>query len=114
VVALAISGAASMIYEVAWTRALSLVIGSSTYAFTAMLLAFLVGIAGGAALYAWRWGRRRATRAAFATLQIAAAAAAAVVRAHAGLFSSPRVRCPALRPAVQLAVARPRSCRRPC
>jgi spermidine synthase len=71
VVALGVSGAASMIYEVAWTRALSLVIGSSTYAFTAMLLAFLIGIAGGAALYSWLWGRRRATLGAFAALQIA-------------------------------------------
>jgi spermidine synthase len=78
VVALAISGAASMIYEVAWTRALSLVIGSSTYAFTAMLLAFLVGIAGGSALYAWGWGRRRATRATFAALQVAIAVAAVI------------------------------------
>jgi spermidine synthase len=71
VVALAISGAASMVYEVAWTRALSLVIGSSTYAFTAMLLAFLVGIAGGAALYAWLRGARPATATTFATLQMA-------------------------------------------
>lgn len=70
VVALGVSGAASMIYEVAWTRALSLVIGSSTYAFTAMLLVFLGGIAGGAALYAWLRGRRRATPAGFAGLQI--------------------------------------------
>src|SRR3989454_4317424 len=41
--ALGISGAVSMIYEVAWTRALALVIGGSTYAFTAMLVAFLLG-----------------------------------------------------------------------
>src|SRR5438046_2128170 len=34
-----------MIYEVAWTRALALVIGSSTYAFSAMLAAVLVGMA---------------------------------------------------------------------
>jgi hypothetical protein len=50
-----------MIYEVAWTRALALVIGSSTYAFTAMLVAVLVGIAGGSALYSWLWGARRAS-----------------------------------------------------
>ena len=49
VLALGVSGAISMVYEVAWTRALALVIGSSTYAFTAMLLAFLIGIAGGSA-----------------------------------------------------------------
>lgn len=40
----AISGAVSMIYEVAWTRSLLMVIGSTTYAFTIMLSTFLVGI----------------------------------------------------------------------
>lgn len=39
-----IAGGVSMVYEVAWTRALLLVIGSSTYAFTVMLTAFLLGI----------------------------------------------------------------------
>jgi spermidine synthase len=78
VVALGLSGAASMIYEVAWTRALGLVIGSSTYAFTAMLLVFLVGIAGGAALYSWLRGRQRATRRLFALLQIAIGVTAVV------------------------------------
>ncbi len=68
-VALGISGAVSMIYEVAWTRALSLVIGSSTYAFSAMLVAFLIGIAGGAALYSWRWGTRRASAGSLAAIQ---------------------------------------------
>ncbi len=43
----AISGGASMIYEIAWTRALALVVGSSVYAFTTMLATFLVGLAGG-------------------------------------------------------------------
>jgi spermidine synthase len=68
-VALGLSGAVSMVYEVAWTRGLALVIGSSTYAFSAMLIAFLVGIAGGAALYSWLWGAERATAATFAVLQ---------------------------------------------
>jgi spermidine synthase len=71
VVALALSGAASMIYEVAWTRALSLVVGSSTYAFTGMLLVFLVGLAGGAALYSWLRGRHPANPRVFAALQVA-------------------------------------------
>jgi spermidine synthase len=53
---LAVAGVASMIYEVAWTRALSLVIGSSTYAFTAMLLAFLLGLALGSALFSRVFG----------------------------------------------------------
>ncbi len=46
--ALAVSGACSMVYEVAWSRFLALILGSSTYAFTLMLVAFLVGTAGGA------------------------------------------------------------------
>jgi spermidine synthase len=68
-VALAISGAVSMLYEVGWTRALALAIGSSTYAFTSMLLAFLVGIAGGSALYSRLSPARRTSPAAFALLQ---------------------------------------------
>jgi spermidine synthase len=60
-----------MTYEVAWTRALTLVIGSSTYAFTAMLVTFLAGIAGGSALYSWLWGSRTASPAVFAALQAA-------------------------------------------
>ena len=68
-VALGISGAVSMIYEIAWSRALALVIGSSTYAFTAMLVAFLVGIGGGGVVYLWRHGNRRSTAAEFAVIQ---------------------------------------------
>jgi spermidine synthase len=50
VVTLFFSGMAALIYEVAWTRVLTLVIGSSTYAFTIMLATFLTGIAIGSAL----------------------------------------------------------------
>jgi spermidine synthase len=78
VLALGVSGAVSMIYEVGWTRAIALVIGSSTYAFTAMLVAFLVGIAGGSALYSWLMGTRRPSVTAFALLQAGIAAASAV------------------------------------
>lgn len=42
--AFAVSGAIALIYEVAWTRTLLMVIGSSTYAFTIMLGTFLIGI----------------------------------------------------------------------
>src|SRR5262249_2063665 len=78
VVGLGISGAVSIVYEVAWTRALALVIGSSTYAFTSMLVAFLVGIAGGSALYSWIRGRQRASAVDFALLQLASALSATV------------------------------------
>ena len=69
VVALGVSGAVSMLYEVAWTRALALLLGSSTYAFTSMLVAFLLGLAAGSALYAWLWGARQPSPATFAALQ---------------------------------------------
>jgi len=44
-VALGLSGFVAMAYEVAWTRLLTLILGSSTYAFSLMLSAFLVGLA---------------------------------------------------------------------
>ncbi|MFQ5657401.1 MAG: fused MFS/spermidine synthase, partial [Candidatus Methylomirabilales bacterium] len=49
----AISGGASMVYEIAWTRALALVLGSSVYAFTTMLATFLIGLAGGSYAFSW-------------------------------------------------------------
>ena len=42
---LLVSGFVAMTYEVAWTRSLTAIIGSSTYAFSIMLVTFLVGIA---------------------------------------------------------------------
>ncbi len=70
-VGIGLSGAASMVYEVAWTRALRLVIGSSIYAFSAMLTTFLVGLAVGSFLFARLWGRRRASATLFGWLEIA-------------------------------------------
>ncbi len=40
-----LTGAASFIYEIAWIRMLSLVLGSSTHAFELMLSAFILGLA---------------------------------------------------------------------
>ncbi|OGX29360.1 MAG: hypothetical protein A3B78_01355 [Omnitrophica WOR_2 bacterium RIFCSPHIGHO2_02_FULL_67_20] len=48
--AFGLSGFSAMVYEVAWTRALSLVVGSSTYAFCIMLATFLGGMALGSGL----------------------------------------------------------------
>ncbi len=67
---LAASGAASMVYENAWTRALTLVIGMSTYAFTTMLTTFLIGLALGSFLYARWWGRSPGRLWAFGALEI--------------------------------------------
>jgi spermidine synthase len=59
--ALATSGFVSMVYEVAWTRALTAMIGSSTYAFSIMLVTFLVGIALGSSI-AVKWRRASGLR----------------------------------------------------
>ncbi|HEY7677907.1 MAG TPA: fused MFS/spermidine synthase, partial [Candidatus Methylomirabilis sp.] len=75
-IALAASGAIAMISETAWARALSLVVGSSTYAFTAMLLAFLLGIGLGSAAYAAR--APRPTLWLLGGIQVGAAGAGAV------------------------------------
>jgi len=48
--AAALSGFAALIYEVAWTRLLALVIGPTTYAFATMAAAFITGLAIGSAL----------------------------------------------------------------
>ena len=48
--AAALSGFAALIYEVAWTRLLALVIGPTTYAFATMAAAFISGLAIGSAL----------------------------------------------------------------
>lgn len=46
-----LSGFAALVYEIAWARALSLLIGSTVYAFTLMLTAFVLGIASGSILF---------------------------------------------------------------
>ena len=47
--AVGISGFAALVYEVAWTRLLALVIGPTTYAFATMAAAFITGLAIGSA-----------------------------------------------------------------
>ncbi len=51
------TGVASFVYEVAWIRMLSLVLGSSTHSFELMLAAFIFGLAAGGL-----WIRRRIDR----------------------------------------------------
>lgn len=48
--AMGLAGFASLVYEVAWTRLMGLMVGASVYAFSTMLLAFLTGIALGGKL----------------------------------------------------------------
>jgi spermidine synthase len=47
----AVSGATAMTIQVLWTRALAVLIGSSAYSFTLILLAFLVGLGTGSAVF---------------------------------------------------------------
>ncbi|TAK07023.1 MAG: tetratricopeptide repeat protein [Candidatus Manganitrophaceae bacterium] len=47
----ALSGFAAMIYEVVWTRILTLILGSTLYSFATMLATFLLGLAIGSFLF---------------------------------------------------------------
>src|ERR1044071_3602291 len=68
--AFALSGFASLVYENAWTRALSLVIGSSICSFTTMLVTFLIGLALGGFLYARIVGNREVRLSAFGLIEL--------------------------------------------
>jgi spermidine synthase len=54
-----LSGFVALTYEIAWTRALALVLGSSVYSFAEMLAAFIAGAAAGSLLAALPALRRR-------------------------------------------------------
>ncbi len=71
-VAIGLSGFVAMLYEVAWTRLLGLALGSSTHAFSIMLMTFISGIAAGALIVA-RSKRIRNTMAAFGWAELALA-----------------------------------------
>ena len=73
-VAMALSGFASLSLEVIWTRMLVLVVGTSTYAFVTMLSSFLVGIALGSCVARPVVDRIANPRRAFGWLQAAIAA----------------------------------------
>jgi spermidine synthase len=66
-----ITGASSFVYEVAWTRMLTLVLGASTHAFELMLGAFILGLALGGLFIQRRIDRLAQPVRALARLQIA-------------------------------------------
>ncbi len=74
IAAAGISGFTAMLYEVVWTRMLGLAVGSSTHAFSIMLITFISGISAGAWLVTRYRGSRRSLDA-FALVQLALAAA---------------------------------------
>ncbi len=68
--AFGLSGFAAMVYEVAWSRVLSLIIGSSVYGFCIMLTTFLVGLALGSFICARLVDRLSKRILAFSILQV--------------------------------------------
>jgi len=71
-----VTGASSFIYEVAWIRMLSLVLGSSTHSFELMLSAFILGLALGGLWIQRRIDRLASPVRALAILQVAMGVAA--------------------------------------
>lgn len=75
----AISGFAAMVYQIAWTRALIMSLGSSTYSFTCILAAFILGLAVGSLAIA-RWvDRLRQPVLIFGVLEIAIGLSAVLI-----------------------------------
>lgn len=72
----ALSGAAAMIYQVCWTRALIMSVGPHTYGFTCILAAYITGLGIGSLAVA-RWvDRWRYPVAAFGLMEVGVAASA--------------------------------------
>ena len=76
-IAVGVSGFAALVYEVAWTRLLALVIGPTTYAFATMAAAFVGGLAIGSAA-GTRAARRARQPAIWLAAMLIASASAAV------------------------------------
>jgi spermidine synthase len=98
--ALGISGCVALVYQVTWTRTLAMVLGPTTYAFSAMVVAVITGLAIGSVVAAWRAPRspaRAMTWLGFVMIAAACAALAASVAidrlplAVAALVSRPDV-----------------------
>ena len=75
--AIAASGFVALVYEVVWTRVLAMTLGPTTYAFSAMLVAFIAGLAIGASIASAMLPRARRP-AMWLGLSIIVAAAAAL------------------------------------
>lgn len=81
-----LSGAAGLVYEVVWTRALLTVFGATQYAVATVLAAFMGGLALGSAAGGRIADRVRRPLAVYGALEIAIAVAALAVAPALGLF----------------------------
>ncbi len=77
--ALACSGFAALVYQVAWMRTLSLTIGSSVYAMSLILTAYILGLAIGTTVFSRFVDRSRHLLSTLGTLQVGIGAAALLV-----------------------------------
>ncbi|MGP0629488.1 fused MFS/spermidine synthase [Nitrospina sp. 32_T5] len=66
-----LSGVAALIYQVAWNRIFSLLLGSSVYAFSLILTTFILGLALGTVVFARLVNRFRDLKVTFGALQVA-------------------------------------------
>ena len=99
-----VSGAAGLVYEVAWTRALLLLLGSTATASAVVLAAFLGGLGVGAAFGGRIADRSRRPLALYGVLEIAAAAWAVLLPFLLALLERPYVSVASgLRPDVRIA-----------
>jgi spermidine synthase len=73
----ALSGMAAIVYEVAWSRLLAMIMGSSVYAFGTLVVVVLAGLAIGSGIYGRLRIAARGHLAAFAVLETCIAATAA-------------------------------------
>lgn len=80
----ALSGFAALVYEVAWTRSLVLSLGSTVYAFTLTLSAFVLGLAIGSGLASLVLPRLRGSETPLAVLQAAIGIAAIALLPYLG------------------------------
>src|SRR5579871_5500298 len=64
-----LSGAAGLIYQVAWSKALGLVFGHTIYAVAVVLAVFMAGLAAGSAYFGSRWKEHPVPLALYARLE---------------------------------------------
>src|SRR2546426_372942 len=83
---LGVTAFAALLHEIAWTRVLVMIVGGSTYAFTLVLLVFLLGIGLGSAVVARRAPAASETAADAALAQGVTAAGAALLFAFFSLL----------------------------
>lgn len=66
----AVSGFTGMAYQLVWTRVLILSLGSSTYVFSLILVAFLASLGTGSLIYRWLFAKRSPDTDTFAKLHL--------------------------------------------